>query len=82
MSNLWGLQWYSKNKLNGETRHLILCIENHVPVLFRTRKLARLYAQNRYGFIKNRKDLRNEPHGWRFPQPIKVQVTIKNNDNE
>ena len=27
--------------------------------------------------IKLRKDLREEPHGWRFPKAIKVLIKIK-----
>lgn len=68
----WSLMWHSKNALDGEKRHLIY--ENRLPVIFRTRQEARAYAEERYGYIKNRPDLRSEPHGWRFPQPIRVRV--------
>ena len=70
----WALLWRSKNCLDGERKHLVF--ENGIPVLFRTRNDARKFASERYGYIKHRPDLRAEPHGWRFPQPIKVQVSL------
>lgn len=68
--NMWGLEWYSKNTLNGITRHLIF--DACLPKLFITRQEARHFAKEKYGYIKVRKDLRNEPHGWRVPRPVKV----------
>jgi hypothetical protein len=68
----WGLMWYSKNCLDGETRHLIY--DNCIPVLFKTRREARDYANKRYGYIKTSPDLRGEPHGWRMPKAILVRV--------
>ena len=73
MRNLWAAQWHSKNRLDGETRHIIngdFCL----PVLFRTRRECREFIQKHYGYIKEREDLRREPHGWRLPKAIKVQV--------
>ena len=68
----WGLMWYSKDSLYGITRHLIF--ENCLPVLFTTRKEARAFNQEKYGYIKLRKDLRTEPHGWRLPREIRVKI--------
>lgn len=73
MRTLWALQWRSKNHLNGERRHIIN--ENCLPKLFLTRREAREWRDKQYGYIRNRKDLRAEPHGWRLPVPIKVVVT-------
>ena len=73
MSRLWGALWYSKNNIDGTTKHLIN--EDFKPVLFKTRKECREWIFKRYGYIKTRKDLRSEPHGWRLPIPIKVKVT-------
>lgn len=50
--------------------------DNNVPLLFRTRKAARNYATASYGYIKERKDLRTEPHNWRMPRPVEVSVDI------
>lgn len=75
MSNLlWVGQWYSHNRLDGVTRH-ILC-ENLLPALFRTRRECREYIKGKYGYIKNREDLKAEPHGWRLPRAIKVKLVV------
>jgi len=68
----WGLEWRHCNRLDGETRHLIC--KDSLPALFRTRSEARAFAQQEYGYIKHRADLRREPFGWRMPQPVKVAV--------
>lgn len=70
MRNLWAGQWYSRNRLDGVTRYLLY--DNCLPVLFRTRREIREYIEKRYGYIKDRKDLRVEPHGWRLPRAVKV----------
>ena len=70
----WALEWRSVNALDGERRHLIS--ENCIPALFTTRAAARAFAQKRYGYIKHRPDLQQEPHGWRFPQPVRVTVQV------
>lgn len=73
MRNLWAAQWHSKNRLDGETRHIING-DGCLPALFRTRRECREFIQKHYGYIKEREDLRREPHGWRLPKAIKVQV--------
>lgn len=67
--------WQSKNRLDGTTRHLIC--RNRVPTLFITRKAARQFIELNYAYISVsvRKDLRNEPHGWRVPIPVRVTIT-------
>lgn len=68
----WAALWHSKSRLSGVTEHLIF--ENFMPKLFRTRAEARAFIEERYGYIKDRKDLRGQPHGWRLPSPIKVII--------
>ena len=70
--NLWGLLWHSENNLDGITRHLIF--DKRLPALFLTQADARHYAEREFGYIKRLPNLRKEPHGWRMPQPVKVQV--------
>lgn len=70
----WALLWHQKNQLDGVTQHLIYA--DCLPVLFRTRREARAFAEMKYGFIKTRQDLRVEPHGWRFPKPVYVNVVM------
>lgn len=46
-------------------------------LLFETRREARDYVRDRYGYIRNRPDLRRPPHNWRMPAPVKVAIEIK-----
>lgn len=66
----WGVWWRSK-----EVEHFLR--ENRIPVLFKTRQEARMWATKKYGYIKNRKDLRDEPHRWRLPRPVRVNVLLR-----
>ena len=68
-ATVWALQWNSKN-----CRPHLLHSEA-LPCLFRTRDEARKYANERLGYIKRRPDLREDPHGWRMPTPIRVVIT-------
>jgi hypothetical protein len=68
----WALVWWSRNRLDGERRHMLR--EDFVPLLFATRREARDYAAHHYGYVRTRPDLRNEPHGWRMPYPIRVTI--------
>ena len=70
--NKWGIEWYSQNNLDGVSRHLIF--NNYVPVIFHTRKDARRYVNEIYGYIKTRPDLRKEPHGWRMPRVVRLNA--------
>jgi len=69
----WGAMWRSNCKMEGKTRHLIY--DNCLPVLFRTKKACQEWIKKKHGYIATRKDLRAEPHGWRMPIPIRVEVT-------
>lgn len=68
----WCLMWRSENELDGISRHFIH--EKRLPALFLTRAEARRYADEHWGYIKKRADLRAEPHGWRMPKPIRVSI--------
>lgn len=70
----WGLLWDNTNQLDGRAIHLIY--ENCLPVLFRTRRRAREYARERFGYIKRRPDLRREPHYWSMPRPVRIRVEL------
>ncbi len=72
MRYLWAGEWRSKCHLDGERRHIIY--NNLLPALFRTRRECREFLLEKYGYIKTRKDLMAEPHGWRMPQAIKVEI--------
>jgi len=66
----WGLKWHTV----GFDPHDHMMYEDRMPVLFRTRAEARQWVEKKYGYIRNRKDLRGWPHGWRIPQPIRVKI--------
>ena len=69
---LWGVLWHSRNKQEGYREHLMY--EDCLPVLRRTRREAREYINSKYGYIRERPDLRAEPHGWMIPRAVKVAV--------
>lgn len=68
----WAVKWRSKNHLDGTTVHFM---GRHVDV-FSSREAARIYIQDKYGYIKTRPDLQQEPHGWKMPIPTKVKITM------
>ncbi len=68
MINIWAAEWHSTNKL-AEYRPLFL-YEKDLPALFRTRRECRAYIKDKYGYLAER---REEPHGWRMPQAVKVR---------
>ena len=70
MSNLWAAEWHSCNRLDGERRHILY--EDSLPKMFRTRAETRAYIKEKYGYIATRRDLCEEPHGWRMPQAVKA----------
>ena len=71
----WAVEWHSRNRLDGDSRHLTWdlrdCGRYH---LFRTRAECRAFIEDRYGYIRDREDLRREPHGWFMPRAIRVVV--------
>lgn len=74
MRLLWAAEWRSENELDGVTRHLIQTPDHPCVFLFRTRKACQAWIRHNYGYIAKRPDLRREPHGWRMPQPVRVEV--------
>ena len=69
----WAALWQSECKLDGKTQHIIH--RNLLPALFKTRKQARAYIEQEYGYLRSRPDLQSEPHGWRMPKAIRVTIT-------
>lgn len=74
MNNLWGILWRSENRLDGKVEHLMW--HRGRPLIFRTREYARRFIELQYGYIRNRPDLRVEPHGWKMPIPVKVKIEV------
>lgn len=68
----WGVKFRSKCLLDGERSHLIN--KDFCPVMYRTRQGARDFINMHYGFLRERPDLKKEPHGWKIPIPVKVLI--------
>lgn len=66
----WCLVWFSKE---GEHHFMF---DNCKPLLFQTRKEARNYANEVYGYIRQREDLKRAPHFWRIPIAMKTNIRI------
>ena len=49
----------------------------YTTMVFQTRADCRKHIQEHYGYIKHRKDLQAEPHGWKMPRPVQVTVAIQ-----
>lgn len=77
--SLWAAEWHSKNKLDGEQRYLIYRLG--VVELFPTKKACEEFIRSHYGNIAYRQDVRREPHGWRMPKAVRVNV-VKVSDNQ
>ena len=75
----WGALWRSENNLEGRERCIMW--ESECPMLFRTRAQARKWIHENYGYIAKRPDLRREPHGWRMPVPVRVEVRLADKGN-
>ena len=72
----WAVLWRSECRLDGKVERLVGSPWFPLKTaLFASRAKAREYAQRKFGYIKNRKDLRQEPHGWKIPKVIQVEVS-------
>ena len=74
--NAWAVEWHDHNRVEGCQRHLQWSPETGPGDyrLFRTRRACRAYIEARYGYIRERPDLRAEPFAWRLPQAVRVTV--------
>lgn len=73
VTGLWAAKWSQTNTLDGHREHLCLW-HLRAPTLFQTRAECREFIEKEYGYIRTRPDLRSEPHCWRVPQAVRVQV--------
>ena len=71
----WGVEWHSKSEVDGERRFIMWAFGH--PLAFFTRKAAKDWIDENYGYIKKRPDLKGEPHGWRLPQPIRIRISVE-----
>lgn len=78
----WAIQMRSENKLDGyreyfHQRGWPAGYPGTGPLLFRTRKEARYFIEQYYGYERDRRDLKEEPHGWKMPRAVHVKVTLE-----
>lgn len=85
MKHKWAVEWQQANRLDGVTQHWVAKDYRHPadPIytgcylaLFNTRKEARAWVKEHYGYIAKRLDLQIEPHGWRVPKVFKVRIEL------
>jgi hypothetical protein len=73
----WAILWQSSNILDGDRCHFVRDVTNCNIMIFRTRHEARKEIWTRFGYIKDRSDLKSEPHGWKVPKPVRVRLTAE-----
>ena len=78
---VWGALWRQNSYLDGGPRSHIINGPDCLPVLFRTRRAARDYIEKHYGYIRDRRDLREQPHGWMLPAPVRVEIRATSTRN-
>lgn len=71
----WAIIWRSRNR-DGYQESMVRGADGF-PMFFHTRADAREWRQERYGYIKERPDLRAQPHGWLWPDVRKVRWSVQ-----
>ena len=71
----WVAIFRSWNADGSLYEHVIF--DDCTPRLFGTRREAREWIEEKYGYIKVRRDLRVAPNRWRFPRTAKAVISIK-----
>jgi hypothetical protein len=74
MTERWGALCRRRNQLDGYREHI--AFRNCMPVLFHTRAEARQWIKDNYGYMRDRPDLRAEPHGVLATVPCKVRISL------
>lgn len=73
----WALRWRSRNYLDGTTEYLVCRPTCCRVISFETRREAREFRAQTFGYINSRPDLRGEPHGWLVPKIVRVEITTR-----
>jgi hypothetical protein len=79
----WAILQASDCKLDGQRQWLAGHMFSDRPLgpahwaLFHTRREARSYVREHLGYIAKRPDLRAEPHGWKIPKVVRVEITVE-----
>lgn len=79
----WGGYWWypkqalARNKV-GATHHMEhFLFDNCEIVTKRTRIEMRKWIADKYGYIKDREDLRTFPHFWRVPKAVRIKIEVR-----
>jgi hypothetical protein len=71
----WAILWRSDNLLDGESEYFLGMTDHPCrKALFNTRAEARTFITKHFGYLRDRRDLRDEPHGWKMPVPMRVKI--------
>lgn len=83
----WAVKWREDSWLDGKSEYLIGrfgsggkipdILSGYITMVFKTREQARKFVKRKFGYIRKRPDLRREPHGWKMPVVVKVNVTVE-----
>jgi hypothetical protein len=84
----WAVKWRSENRLDGKRENLVgrffggavdppAHMKGYTLTVFESRDSAREFIKSEFGYIAARPDLRCEPHGWRRPVVVKVEVFVR-----
>jgi hypothetical protein len=74
----WAVVWRVKQEGCRRYIHATYMYDPNtgLPYLFKTRRQANEFINTRWGYIRDREDLRTPPHSWRIPLAVKVTVMI------
>lgn len=67
---------YKEHLVYYDWRHRYGARGNHNLMIFPSRKLARAFAKEEYGYIVARRDLRKYPHNWHPARVVKVHMEV------
>lgn len=73
----WAVVCRSKNELDGARIWFDSTPDHPSKIrMFDTRKAAREYITERYGHLRDRPDLKAEPHGWKMPKVVQIRMMV------
>ena len=63
----WCVLWDSRHE-----QHLMF--DGPKPLAFKTKKQCKKFIDEKWGYIKNRPDLKTAPYYWRLPKPVRIRI--------
>jgi hypothetical protein len=73
----WGVLWRTgKESIDGPHEYIVGDFPRPTHC-FLSRREARAFIKEKWGYIAARPDLRKAPHGWRVPTPVRVRITVE-----